>query len=171
MKIVKGFLKLLLLLLVVFLATGLLVKETSYEVKTSVNKPLSTVFRIFNDQSKLKDWLPEVKSIEPIDVKPGMIGSTYKMIVENEGDLTEMKEKVLAYIPNEKVTLHFDADDMLKTDDYNFSELNGVTTITNTVIYKSDSYLTQCLFPYLKGVFSNIDQKYLENFKVYIEKQ
>jgi len=82
-----------------------------------------------------------------------------------------MTEKVMAYIPNQKVTLYFDAGDMLKTDDYNFSEEAGVTVIVKDVVRKSESYLMSCMFPYLKGVFTEMDQNYLDNFKIYIEKE
>ena len=145
-------------------------KETSYQIKVEINKPISEVFTVFNDQNLMKQWMPVVKMIEPINVKPGIVGSEYKMTVENNGQMIVMNEKVLAYIPNEKVTLFFDADDMLKTDDYNFSENNGVTTILKKVSCKSDSYLMSCMFPYFKSYFTEMDQKYLNDFKAYIEK-
>ena len=85
----------------------------------------------------MKNWLPELIAIEPINIKPGIVGSEYKMTVENNGQTVIMTEKVMAYIPNKKVTLYFDAEDMLKTDDYNFSEENGVTLIVKDVVCKS----------------------------------
>ncbi len=170
MKAVKIILGIVTALVVVFFSTGLFVKETTYQVKVTINKPVSEVFTVFNDQEKMTVWLPEVKSIEPINIKPGIVGSEYKMTVDNNGQTVIMKEKVLAYVPNQKVTLFFDADDMLKTDDYNFSEANGVTTIVKDVSCKSDSYIMSCMFPYFKGFFKDIDQKYLNDFKTYIEK-
>ncbi len=40
----------------------------------------------------------------------------------NQGQEITMTEKVMAYVQNEKVTLFFDAENMLKTDDYVFTE-------------------------------------------------
>ena len=170
MKAIKIILGIVTVLVIIFFSTGLLVKETTYQVKVEINKPLSEVFTAFNDQEKMAIWLPEVKSVKPINVKPGIVGSEYEMTVNNNGQTVVMKEKVLAYIPNQKVTLYFDADDMLKTDDYNFSEVNGVTTIIKDVSCKSDSYIMSCMFPYFKGFFTDMDQEYLNDFKVYIEK-
>jgi uncharacterized membrane protein len=170
MKAIKIILGIVTVLVIVFFSTGLLIKETTYQVKIEINKPLSEVFSVFNDQEKMSDWLPELKSIEPINVKPGIVGSEYKMTVDNKGQIVEMNEKVMAYILNKKVTLFFDAGDMLKTDDYNFSEVNGNTLIVKDVACKSDSYIMSCMFPYFKGAFVDIDQKYLNNFKAYIEK-
>ena len=171
MKGVKIILGIITALVIVFFSTGLIIKETTYQVKIEIDKPLNTVFSVFNNQELMKEWLTDVKSITPVNVKPGIVGSEYKMIVENQGKEMEMREKVMAFIPNKKVTLFFDADDMLKTDEYNFSFSDGKTTIIKDVICKSDSYLMSCLFPYFKGTFTDIDQKYLEDFKTYIEKQ
>lgn len=169
MKAIKIILGIVTVLVILFFSTGLLVKETTYQVKIEINKPISEVFVAFNDQEKMSEWLPEVKAVEPINIKPGIVGSEYKMTVDNNGQLVVMKEKVLAYIPNKKVTLFFNAEDMLKTDDYNFAEKDGKTIIVKDVICKSDSYIMSCMFPYLKGFFSDIDQKYLNNFKFYLE--
>ena len=59
---------------------------------------------------------------------------------------------------------------MLKTDDYVFTENNGVTTVTLNSSCQSDSYIMACVFPYFKGVFKEQDQAYLDNFKAFIEK-
>ena len=82
-----------------------------------------------------------------------------------------MTEKVLAYVENEKVTLFFDAENMLKTDDYAFTENDGKTTIILNSSCKSDSYIMACLFPYFKGTFQEQDQSYLNNFKEFMEKE
>ena len=90
---------------------------------------------------------------------------------QGEGQLMTMKEKVLAYINNEKVTLHFDAEGVLKTDDYTFSSEGNKTKVTLNATYQAESYILGCIFPYFKGTFRGIDEKYLNNFKVYLEKQ
>lgn len=170
MKAIKIILGIVTVLVILFFSTGLLVKETTYQVRVEINKPLSEVFIAFNDQNSMKKWVPEVIAIEPINIKPGIVGSEYKMTVDTNGQTVIMTEKVMAYIPNQKVTLYFDAGYMLKTDDYNFSEDNGITLLVKDVVCKSDSYIMSCMFPYRKGFFIDMDQKYLDNFKAYIEK-
>lgn len=169
-KIVKILFKLSTVLLLVFLATGLLIKETSYQVEIQINKPLVEVFNLFNDSSKLQNWMPELKSIEAIDAKPGIVGSTYKMLLENDGEMIAATKKIVAYVPEEKATFYIRIDEMLKINDCNFSIHDRVTIITKRVVCKSDSYLLQCLLPYFKRTFVSADQKYLDNFKAYIEK-
>ncbi|MDG2193831.1 MAG: SRPBCC family protein [Polaribacter sp.] len=169
-KIAKIIFKLSAVLLLIFLATGLLIKETSYQVKIQINKPLVEVFKVFNDSSKWQDWMPELRSVEVVEARPGVVGSVYKMLLENEGEMMTATKKIMAYVPEEKTTFYFRVDEVLKTDDYSFLTRDHVTIITKSVVCKSDSYLLQCLLPYFKRTFISADQKYLDNFKAYLEK-
>jgi hypothetical protein len=92
-------------------------------------------------------------------------------VIENQGQEILMTQKVIAYIENEKVTLFFDAENMLKRDDYNFKEKRGITTITLNSSCQSESYLMACMFPYFKNTFQEQDQKYLNSFKAFVEKK
>ncbi|MFY0603386.1 MAG: SRPBCC family protein [Flavobacteriaceae bacterium] len=172
MKKIKIILGIIIFFSLIFFGTGLVVKEVDYTTKVEVNMPLDKTFALFNDTEKIKNWIPELKSIEAIDEKTGKTGSRYKMVVldGNENEIT-MEEKVLAYVNNEKVTLYFDAQGMLKTDDYTFVAEGNKTIITNTSNCKSDSYIFGCMMPYFKGTFKEIDQGYLDNFKAFAEKQ
>jgi uncharacterized membrane protein len=169
MKTVKIVLGIISAITIIFFATGLVIKETNYMAQVSINKPVDEVFLAFNKKENIKNWIPEVKSVEIIQENLGKTGSTYKVVLDNNGEKIVMTEKVMAYVPNEKVTLFFDAENMLKTDDYTFIEKNGKTTIQLNASCQSDSYIIACLFPYFKGTFKNQNQSYLNNFKTFIE--
>ena len=169
MKAIKIILVIITVLVLAFFLTGLFVKETTYLATTSINKPLDVVFTKFNESEKIKNWIPEIKTFEVLEEKPGKVGSTYKVVVESNGQEITMTEKVLSYVPNEKVTLFFDAENMLKTDDYLFTDEEGKTVVKLNSSCQSDSYIMACLFPYFKGTFQKQDQQYLDNFKAYIE--
>lgn len=171
MKAIKIILGIVTVLVIIFFSTGLIIKETTYQVKVEINKPIDEVFAEFNNQETIKEWMSDMKSFEVLNSKPGIVGNEYKLTFEKEGQTIEMKEKVMAYVPNKKVTLFIEADGMLKTDDFNFSTENGKTVISIDVVCKGDSYIISCVFPYMKGVFSGMDQQFLDNFKAYIEKQ
>ncbi|QOD60757.1 SRPBCC family protein [Polaribacter haliotis] len=171
MKAIKIILGIITVLVLAFFATGLIVKETKYTAQVSVEKPVEAVFNQFNKPENKKNWIPEIQSFETVNQNQGITGSVYKLVVENQGQDITMTEKVMAYVPNEKVTLFYDAENMLKKDDYIFTEKEGVTTITLNASCRSDSYVMACLFPYFKGTFQEQDQKYLNNFKKYIEQE
>ena len=170
MKTIKVILIIISVFVVAFLLTGLIVKETTYTAQVSVNKPISTVFKTFNNSENIKKWIPEVKSFEVVSENPGKTGSVYKIVVDNQGQDITMTEKVMAFVENEKVTLFFDAEGMLKKDDYTFTEKDGITTVTLNATCQSDTYIMACIFPYFKGTFQEQDQSYLNNFKEFAEK-
>ena len=171
MKTVKVILTILLVLSVLFLGTGLVVKENKYSTEIQVNKPLSETFQMFNNQESIGQWIPEITKVETIEERPGLVGSEFRITMDNNGEIMTMKEKVLAYVENKKVTFYFDAEGVLKTDDYTFSSNGNSTTIKLDVSFQAETYILSCMFPYFKGTFKGVDEKYLNNFKNYIENQ
>ena len=165
-KIILGFIS---IITVIFFTTGLLIKETSYTTEVTVNKPVDEVFSAFNNIENTKKWIPEIKSIDTIQSNFVKTGSIYQIVINNQGEDITMTEKVMAYIPNEKLTVFYDAENMLKTNDYTFTENDGATKITLRATCVSESYMMACVFPYFKSTFKEQDQAYLNNFKQFIE--
>ena len=169
MKTIKVILIIISTLVVAFLATGLLVQQTNYSATVSIDKPVDEVFSDFMQIDSVKNWIPDIKSVKPVNINPGITGSVYDVVVLNQGQEIAMTEKIMAYVLNEKVTLFYDAENMLKKDDYLFSEENGITTITLNAACQSESFIMACMFPYFRGTFQAQDQSYLNNFKTFLE--
>ena len=169
MKTIKVILIIISTLVVAFLATGLLVQQTNYSATVSINKPVDEVFNDFMQIDSVKNWIPDIKSVKPVNINPGITGSVYDVVVLNQGQEIAMTEKIMAYVLNEKVTLFYDAENMLKKDDYLFSEENGITTITLNAACQSESFIMACMFPYFRATFQAQDQSYLNNFKTFLE--
>jgi exo-beta-1,3-glucanase (GH17 family) len=169
MKTIKVLLIIISTLVVAFLATGLLVQQTNYSATVSIDKPIDEVFSNFMQIDSVKNWIPDIKSVKSVHINPGITGSVYDVVVLNQGQEIAMKEKIMAYVLNEKVTLFYDAENMLKKDDYLFSEENGITTITLNAACQSESFIMACMFPYFRGTFQAQDQSYLNNFKKFLE--
>ena len=169
MKTIKVILIIISTLVVAFLATGLLVQQTNYSATVSIDKPIDEVFSNFMQIDSVKNWISDIKSVKPVNINPGITGSVYDVVVLNQGQEIVMTEKIMAYVLNEKVTLFYDAENMLKKDDYLFSEENGITTITLNAACQSKSFIMACMFPYFRGTFQAQDQSYLNNFKKFLE--
>ncbi|MDE0534898.1 MULTISPECIES: SRPBCC family protein [unclassified Tenacibaculum] len=165
MKKIKIILGIITALILAFFLTGLVVQEVVYTNEITVNKPVKEVFADFQNVELMKQWMPEVKSIDVLEEKPNKVGSTYKVVVENQGKLVTMTEEVLAFEENERLTFHFDAENMLKTDDYAFTSEGNTTKIVQTTTCTSESYVMSCLFPYFKGALKKMSQQYLDEFK------
>ena len=169
MKTIKIILGIISTFIIVFFATGLIIKETNYTTQVSVNKQISDVFAAFNNLENKTIWIPEIKSYKIINQNTGITGSEYQMVIKNKDQNITISERIMAFIPNEKVTIFYNVNNMLKTNDYFFTEKNGVTNITLKASCRSGSYILACVFPYFKSTFKEQDQKYLTNFKAFIE--
>jgi len=170
MKKIKIILAIISFVVVAFLLTGIIVKETTYTIKVFIDKPVAEVFESFNQPGNIKNWIPEVKSVEVVNDNPDKIGSIYKMTIQANGEEITTTEKVLDFVPNKKVTLFFDAENMLKRDEYLFTENKGITTVTLNASCQSDSYIMACMFPLFKSTFVKQDQSYMDSFKAFVEK-
>ncbi len=127
-------------------------------------------FLLIYDSRETENWIPEIKNSK-FKRNFGKTGSVYDIVVENQDQEIKMTQKVMAYVPNEKVTLFFDAENMLKKDDYTFSENDGVTTINLNSACNSKSYIMSCMLPFFADKLEAQSQTYLDNFKEYIEKE
>ncbi|MDO6676117.1 SRPBCC family protein [Tenacibaculum sp. 1_MG-2023] len=165
MKAIKIILGIITVLILAFFLTGLVIQEVVYTNEVSVDKPVNEVFVDFQNVELMKQWMPEVKSLETLEEKPNKIGSTYKVKIENKGRLITITQQVLEYENNKRFTIGYDAENMLKTDDYEFISEGNKTKILQTTTCTSDSYVMSCLFPYFKGALKKMSQQYLDNFK------
>ena len=170
MKTVKIIITFLIILTVLFFGTGLIIKEISYTSKIIINEPLEKTFTTFTDLSVIPKWNPEYNEIEVVELKPGITGSIYNIKVLHNNQTTIIREKVLAYVKNEKITLFIDKDGVVERDDYTFSSDGSHTVINLSSSYQAKSYLLSCVLPFFKSKFKKIDEVFLNNLKTYVEK-
>ena len=169
MKTVKIVITFLIILTVLFFGTGLIIKESSYTSRIIINEPLEKTFSTFTDLSAKTQWNPEYNAIEVIELKPGITGSIYNIKVLHNNQITIIREKVLAYVKNEKITLFIDKDGVVERDDYTFSSDGSQTVINLSSSYQAKSYLLSCVLPFYKFKFKKIDEVFLNNFKRFLE--
>jgi uncharacterized membrane protein len=170
MKTVKIIITFLIILTVFFLGTGLIIKESSYTSTITINQPLEKTFATFTDLSTIPKWNPAYSAIEVVDLKPGITGSIFDIKVIHNNQTTIIREKVLAYVKNEKYTLYIDKDGVIERDDYTFSSDGTQTLINLNSSYQAKSYLLSCVLPFFKSKFKKIDEVFLNNLKTFVEK-
>ena len=170
MKTVKIIITFLIILTVLFFGTGLVVKDSSYTSQITIHKPLEETFTMFTDIASITLWNPEYTAVEVVDQKPGITGSRYDIKVLHNKQIIIIKEKVLAYVKNEKITLFIDRDGVMERDDYTFTSDRSHTVINLNSSYQAKSYILGCVLPYFKYKFKKIDEVSLNNFKNFAEK-
>ncbi|CAM1333626.1 SRPBCC family protein [Tenacibaculum aestuariivivum] len=170
MKAVKITLGIVTVFVLIFLLTGIIVTEVKYSTEITINKPVNKVFENFTNPELIKQWLPNIKSIEVIEQKPAVVGSSYRMTVISNGQEVKMIQKITDFVLNQKITFQFTSSEMIKTDAYNFTTNNTKTTVTQNSSVNSKSYITACLYPYFKGTFKAVNMHCLTQLKELSEK-
>ena len=170
MKTIKIILGIVSALVIVFLLTGVVITEVTYTAEIEIDKPINEVFENVANVDLMKNWLPDIKSVEAIEEKPEIVGSSYTVIAINNGQEIKMIQKIMAYIPNQKITYQFDSAQMIKTDDFNFIANGNKTKLVQNCSVNSKSYMTACLFPYFKGTFKELSLGYMNQLKTTLEK-
>ena len=169
MKAIKIILGIITAIVVIFFITGLFIKETKFVTKVTIQKPVENVFVYLKNQQKFKEWMPEIVSLTPLLEKTGKIGSSYLLIVKKGDTELKIKQKILAFIPNKKITFTFETKDLFKKDEYKLTNNRNETLIKKTSIYKSKSYIMSCVFPYFKSKLQNEEQLFLDRLKNIVE--
>ena len=156
MKTVKIIIIFLIILTLLFFGTGLVIKDSSYTSQITIHKPIEETFTMFTDIATLTLWNPEYSAVEVVDQKPGITGSRYDIKVLHNNQTIIIKEKVLAYVKNEKITLFIDRDGVVERDDYTFTSDRSHTVINLNSSYQAKSYILGCVLPYFKSKFKKI---------------
>lgn len=154
---------------ILFFAIGFFIPSFDYESSILVNKPVQEAFAVFKDESKLKYWMPNLKSIELIEGQKNKEGSKYKIVIEEDGKNYEIIEKIITFKENEQYTSQFVNEVMTIDMDVQFEENSGITEITSKSVITGKNILWKSVFPLSKGNFEKEDQELLDRLKKVIE--
>lgn len=64
------------------------------------------VFGWLSRPEKAMEWMTSVSKTEMLDEKPGMVGSTFRELVQDESGSMEMRGTVTAYQPPRSISFH-----------------------------------------------------------------
>jgi len=167
LKIVIGLLS---TVLIVFLLAGVFVPQVKYNTVISVHASPQETWTKFNDPGQMSNWMPEVLEIDLIRIEPDNVGTEYAMKVESEGGDVRITQRINEYVPNQKVVLHLDAGDMIKTSTYYFTVEESMVVITGNHICEGQSYIFKCIFAYFRPMFKRIDDEHMSQFKEWVER-
>jgi len=79
----------------------------SYENK--ILKPPEIVFPWIAEPENAMKWQKKVKGGEILEQKSGMVGTTYKEIIEEDGDTLEMFGTITQYIEDQLIGFHLES--------------------------------------------------------------
>ena len=93
-KVLKFVLGLVLVLVLGFFAAGLVIPTLSYETSVEVERPVETAWRVFMDGERMSQWMTNLQRVETIAGEPGMVGSQFRLVFDENGEEVVVSEMV-----------------------------------------------------------------------------
>lgn len=171
MKILKFLFKFLLVLVGLFLLSGLVFPKVSYQTSEKINKPLEPTFNLHNDVDQMLKWRTGLQSIQTLEKKPGTVGNKYKVVIDAQGSFMQMKRIVNTYKLNQKVEHSTQSDEMIKIDQYFYQFSDNQTIINQKTSIEGKTYFLKCLYASFWWMMKWEDVEVLESFKEFAEVQ
>ncbi|NNE66745.1 MAG: SRPBCC family protein [Pyrinomonadaceae bacterium] len=171
-KKILGILFLLILAaVVVFFAPGVLSGDLENETRVVVNRPKDHVWKKFEDESKMGEWLEGFKGMELIEGEPKTVGSKFRVTFESGGEEIVMTETMTAYDDGEHFAFDLENDAMFSSIDFRLVDKGLSTEVVQKEKYRGQNVFWHSLFYWLKSSFVENSRKNLNSFKKYAEKE
>ena len=154
---------------VIFFAPAVLRPTLTHETRVMINKTTDEVWDKWTDSKNMGKWIHGFKSIETISGDPMTVGSKYKIVIENEGEVFEATETIKEVVIGEKFAFELDGD--IITDDVVVTLVNkGLTTeLIQSETITAKGFFWKALFYWMQSSMSEQSQKNLNNLKKFIE--
>lgn len=169
MKYLKYLLGLILLVVIIFFGKGLLTPSVSYESEIVVNKSAAESWAVMSDESKLSQWIKEVKKIELVSGTPNTVGAVSNIHVVDGGQEMVMKETITKMTPNELMAMTFTMDFMDMDYEMHMKEEGGKTTITSKSTTTGNGIFAKSMLSFMGGSMKTQEDNNLNNLKKLIE--
>lgn len=134
-----------------------------------VNAPLEKTFTLFNDTTKMKQWMPGFVSITNISGQPNTVGSKWKLVLEQDGQLFEMTETMTAFKQNEQFAFLLENEVLSNECTISFKPNDNQTEIISDNVVHGNNMLWKSAFFFFKDYFRETGQTTYDNLKKMIE--
>ena len=169
MKIVKIILVTLAGIVLLFLSLGLLFPSYEYQSSIVVNASPEKCWIIYHDTKRMSEWLDGFESLTLKSGEQLALGSTYEIVVTDDGHRMVMNQKIIEVSAPTKVSYELN-NDVLKSE-FSFSfEGTSPTTITSKYKITGNNILWKSILLLSKSYMASSADQQLQGLKKVIEK-
>lgn len=171
MKIVKALLGIILMLVLLFLAIGIIRPSVSYENEVIINQPTSVVWAVMTDPTKLADWLDGYQRTELISGEPGTVGAVTSIFFVQNGKEVVIKETITQVVPNDMIAMDFENEFMNMEYQIEIKNVDNKSRVSSKTIAKGSNLFSRSMVGLMKGVLSQQENTNLSKLKALAESQ
>ena len=143
-----------------------------FECHVDINVPKNRVVEAFDSPENLKEWQDGFVSYEHKNGKPGTVGAQAIMIYKTGKREMVLTETILKNDLPDVFIGQYDFKEGSNTMANTFESINESKTRWTAVIEytKMDSFMMKMMSKLMPGMFRKQTQKWLNQFKVFVEK-
>lgn len=156
-------------LFVVFILTGVLFGNISYEATVEVDASVDETWGYLTDPKHMSDYIEGFQSIEQVSGQGMETGSKHRITVIQNDEIYKMVETIQEVIPPSRLAITIENDILINDVSYNFEESNGGTRIRMNASLEGKGWLMKPIFVFMKGYMQSESVTALEKMKEGIE--
>jgi len=169
MKYLKYILGAIAVLVIGFLALGLIRPQVAYECETMVEKPLAESWAVIMDEEKLPEWLMGFQRIEPVSGTPGTVGAVSNVYFDDNGETMAIQETITALVPEESISMSYTSDFMDMDYSMTMTSVNGQTRINTATVAKGNGVVSRSIMALMGSSIKQQEETNLALLKKAIE--
>lgn len=169
MKYLKYAIGIITILVIGFLALGLIKPKTTYECEIMVEKTIDESWAVLQDTEKLSEWLPGFQKIEHISGTPGTVGAVSKVYFDNNGESMNIQETITDIVPNESISMKYESDFMDMDYKLIITSVNGQTKINSITTAEGNGIISKSIMALMGSSLKQQEETNLSNLKKTIE--
>ena len=169
MKYAKYLLYLILIIVLVFFGRGFLTPSVSYESEVLVDKSIEESWAVMSDESRMSEWIKEIKKVENVSGTPNTVGAVSKIYMDNSGEDYILEETITSIKPNEQIAMTFSMDFMKMDYEMLLSEREGKTHILTKSNTFGNGIFAKSILSFMTKPMKKEEDKNLNNLKIMIE--
>ncbi|MDN5200245.1 SRPBCC family protein [Fulvivirgaceae bacterium BMA10] len=138
-----------------------------------IDLPVAKVIELFDNVDNIKEWQDGFVSYEHLSGTPGEPGATSRLVYQTEGGEIELIETIVVKNLPEEFIGTYEAKSMVNTMRNSFTSLGENKTRYDTEIEYTAFYgfIPKMMAFLMPGLFRKQTQKWLNQFKVFAEKE
>lgn len=152
-------------LILIFLAMGFIKSEITYQSEVIIDKPIEEVWAITQDESRITEWLSEVKRMEHISGEKGEVGAVSKIYVEQNGEEMFMEETITAKKHQEMMAMTFTMDFMNMDYEMHLEDMGGKTKVWSTSTTVGNGIFAKSLLAFMGGAMKQQEDVNMQKLK------
>jgi hypothetical protein len=144
---------------------------TSFEISTTINKPITIVTQALNNADNFPYWQTDLKKFEVVKGGPDQVGSIGRLHYSQKGKSYIMEDRLIYCEPGRKYVSEVEGDALFARVETTLQSFDGKTKMSLKWSGKGKILFLRLFLPFLRGKMAKQAKRELETFRQLVEER